>query len=182
LNRGKNDSGGSPNATAPSGLHNCPKPANLRTAKRQKKTFGSMLRAHRRSSRMSRNELATQLGLNLAQLALVETDRSDPSINLVVRSAKLLGFEAEAVFRMAYPAAGSLKRQAWKEFKSDKSLLMRHKIASDELRALESIEVLGQVTDRRLFVSILKILRDTNSRSAKSEARDMPSRRVTCAR
>lgn len=132
--------------------------ADLR--KPEEEVFGLVLKGLRKHLGLSQRKLARRLGLSATQLGFLEANRRGPSLELLMRIAEVLGIETERIVLLAYPKADSLRKQAWKEFKADKSLLAKHKVTTLELRILEDMHILGRINHRRQFLIILNIIRD----------------------
>jgi hypothetical protein len=82
----------------------------------------------------------------------------------------VLGIESQALFLLSHPEAkvllhvpapspASKRDGAWRSFTEDKTLLARHNIRPQELKALSQIKKLGEIQYSRDFVYILNAIR-----------------------
>jgi transcriptional regulator with XRE-family HTH domain len=128
--------------------------------KSEEEIFGLVLKGLRKHLGLSQSKLARRLGVSATHLGFLEANRRGPSLELLTRTAEVLGIETEKIVLLAYPKADSLRKQAWKEFKADKALLAKHKVTTQELQILEDMHILGRINHRRQFLIILDIIRD----------------------
>lgn len=73
--------------------------------------FGNLLRALRKSGRLSQLELAGCAGISGRHLSFLETGRSRPSATMVSRLASALGVDGEGCDRLRYAAGFSADRR-----------------------------------------------------------------------
>lgn len=147
-----------------------PRTSNGATGKR-KRTFGTMLRAKRLDLRLTQRELAGLLKVQPAHIAYLELDRRRPSLSLLDRIAEVLGLERSSLILLSHPEAKSFvsalqekaeqppKDLAWKQFVTNKALLLRHNINKQEINILNQIAQLGRIDSPRSFLFILNSIR-----------------------
>jgi transcriptional regulator with XRE-family HTH domain len=105
-----------------------------------------LLKDHRLALKLSQRELARRLGVAPAYVSAIESDRRRPSLPLVRPFADVLGLNLETLLLLSHPEAKLLigedrrnskeptgKDRAWRDFKANESLLLRHNVKPQEL-------------------------------------------------
>jgi len=133
-----------------------------------KKTLGQALRSARKALGLTQRQVASRARAKPSHVSNLETGRRRPSLELLSRLAKVLRLRQDKLLLLAYPEAGPLmggqpqvapRDQAWREFVSNKALLVRHNVQPRELRALAQTNLLGRVIAPRDFLFILNSIR-----------------------
>jgi transcriptional regulator with XRE-family HTH domain len=140
--------------------------------KRRRNTLGLLLKDRRRVLKLSQLELARHLGVEPAYVSAIELDRRRPSLPLVRRLADVLGLKPETLLLLSHPEAKLLigesgqhssqstgKDRAWRDFKANDSLLLRHNVKPEELKLLSRVRRLGEIRHPRDFLHILNAIR-----------------------
>jgi hypothetical protein len=91
---------------------------------------------------------------------------------LVRRLADVLGLKRERLLLLSHPEAKLLigenrqnstqstgKDRAWRDFKANESLLLRHNVKPEELKLLSRMRRLGEIRHPRDFLHILTAIR-----------------------
>jgi transcriptional regulator with XRE-family HTH domain len=149
-----------------------PPDANDVDRKTRRKTLGLLLKDRRRALKLSQLELARHLGVEPAYVSAMELDRRRPSLPLALRLADVLGLKRERLLLLSHPEAKLLigenrqnsrqssgKDRAWRDFKANESLLLRHNVKPEELRLLSRVRQLGEIRHARDFLHILNAIR-----------------------
>jgi transcriptional regulator with XRE-family HTH domain len=140
--------------------------------KRRRKTLGLLLKDRRSALKLSQLEVAKHLGVEPAYISAIELDRRRPSLPLVRRLADVLGLKRERLLLLSHPEAKLLigenrqnstqstgKDRAWRDFKANESLLLRHNVKPEELKLLSRMRRLGEIRHPRDFLHILTAIR-----------------------
>jgi transcriptional regulator with XRE-family HTH domain len=140
--------------------------------KKRRQSTGLLLKDHRLVLKLSQRELARRLGVAPAYISAIESDRRRPSLPLVRRFADVLGLNRETLLLLSHPEAKLLigenrqnsteptgKDRAWRDFKANESLLLRHNVKPQELRLLSRLRRLGEIHHPRDFLHILNAIR-----------------------
>jgi transcriptional regulator with XRE-family HTH domain len=139
---------------------------------KRRKTLGLLLKDRRHALKLSQLDLAKHLGVEPAYISAIELDRRRPSLPLVRRLADVLGIKRETLLLLSHPEAKMLigenrrnftqltgKDRAWRDFKANESLLLRHNVKPQELRLLSLVRRLGEIRHPRDFLHILNAIR-----------------------
>jgi transcriptional regulator with XRE-family HTH domain len=124
---------------------------------------------------LTQRSLAEDLGIKAGHLALIETGRRKPSLNLASRLADALGLDRQEVLLIIHPGARALlapvesdKRQkpslSWQRFAKNRALLTRYHVTRRELHILEDLDLLGMPISTKGFLVILMLIRDIRHR------------------
>ena len=133
--------------------------------------FGDTVRRQRDALGLTQRSLAQKLGVEASHVAFIESGRRKPSLKLLARFADILGLDRQDLLIQAHPEAKQLiaepepeKRRksppSWQRFIENKRLLVRYNVTDRELRALESLSLLGTVRSAKEFLTILTLIRD----------------------
>jgi transcriptional regulator with XRE-family HTH domain len=134
--------------------------------------LGERLRSRREGLGLTQRALAQKLGVEGSYIAFIESGRRKPSLKLVARLADALGLDRQTLLVLAHPEAKELidepnrseKRPngspSWRRFIENHELLARYNVTGRELRALESLSLLGTVRSAKEFLAILTLIRD----------------------
>jgi transcriptional regulator with XRE-family HTH domain len=133
--------------------------------------LGQTVRSQREALGLTQRALAQKLGVEASHVAFIESGRRKPSLKLVAHLADTLGVDRQKLLILAHPEAQELiaeatpeKRQktspSWRRFIENQGLLDRYNVNDRELRALESLSLLGTVRSAKEFLAILTLLRD----------------------
>lgn len=129
------------------------------------------LRRRREGLGLTQRALARKLGIEASYVALIESGRSKPSLNLVARLADTLGIERREVFVLTHPEARALLEtdaqtpphkttRSWQRFIKNRQLLTRYYVTKRELRALEHLSWVGTQLSSKEYLTILTLVRD----------------------
>ena len=132
------------------------------------------MRTRRESLGLTQRSLARRLGVEASYVAFIESGRRKPSLKLVGRMADILGLDRQNLLVLTHPEAKELIAEeepgkwpkaspSWQRFTENQQLLARHNVTRRELRALESLSLLGTVHSAKDFVATLTLIRDVPS-------------------
>jgi len=134
--------------------------------------LGERVKSRREGLGLTQRSLAEKLDVEASHVAFIESGRRKPSLKLVARLADILGLDRQNFLLLAHPEAKELiaepnpkeKRQngspSWRRFTENHELLARYNVTDRELRALESLSLLGTVRSAKEFLAILTLIRD----------------------
>ncbi len=136
--------------------------------------LGETVRNQREALGLTQRALAQKLGVEASHVAFIETGRRKPSLKLVGRLASILGLDSQELLILAHPEAKDLLTEvkpekprktspSWRRFVENRELLRRYNVTDRELRALESLNLLGTVRAAKEFLAILTLLREIPS-------------------
>ncbi|HYL58488.1 MAG TPA: helix-turn-helix transcriptional regulator [Candidatus Acidoferrales bacterium] len=137
----------------------------------KKETLGQVLRQRREAYALTQRELARKLGVKASHVAYLENGRRRPSLSLLARLADTLELDKQRLFLLTHPEAEGIlnsRREparaqradhAWRKFVSNRGILARHKITSQELKVLQKVNLLGRVSAPNQFLFILNSIR-----------------------
>jgi transcriptional regulator with XRE-family HTH domain len=140
--------------------------------------LGQIVKDRRESLRLTQRSLAQQLGVESSHVAFIESGRRRPSLKLVARLADILDIDRQKLLILAHPEAEELIAEAlpeerhqrqqaspsWRRFIENQELLARYNVTDREIRALESLSLLGTVDSAKEFLAILTLIRDIPTR------------------
>jgi transcriptional regulator with XRE-family HTH domain len=132
-------------------------------------TFGSSIKDQRAALGLTQRELAGELGVKASYISYLEKDQRRPSITVLNRLGEVLGLARSELLMLAYPETremvdggkkhGSGKRNAWKEFSENRTLVRQYRVTSEEMSALKRINMMGTVGSPRDFLFVLMAIR-----------------------
>ena len=137
----------------------------------KKNDHGAVIRAARESLGLSQRKLAAAVGVKASHIAYIEGNQRRPSMTLLRRLAQVLGLDRREMLFVWYPDAKFLigdghnmgeaprKRDAWKEFASNRPLLRRHGVTPAELKVLKQVSLLEHVSSPKHFLFVLNAIR-----------------------
>jgi transcriptional regulator with XRE-family HTH domain len=136
----------------------------------RKKRPGTLIREARNSLRLTQRDLAATIGVKASHIAYIESGQRNPSLSLLRRLADTLGLNPRELLFLIHPDAKQLteehthdsrpgKPDGWRQFSSNRALLMRHRVTPAELRVLRQVNSLGPVSNPRNFLFILNSIR-----------------------
>ncbi len=136
-------------------------------------TLGSVLRRRRRQLEITQQTIAQGVGVRANYIGYLERDLRKPSIDVLLKLAKVLDLDKEELFFLANPQLRTLitkngvepsATSAWELFRADKRLHTRHAITRAELKVLDHIASLGPVSSPRDYLFILQVIRQALAR------------------
>jgi transcriptional regulator with XRE-family HTH domain len=133
--------------------------------------LGELVKSRREGLGLTQRSLAEKLGVEASHVAFIESGRRKPSLKLVARLADMLALDRQQLLVLAHPEAKELIAQqtpekpaklspSWRRFIENRELLARYNVTDRELRALESLSLLGTVRSAKEFLAILTLIRD----------------------
>jgi transcriptional regulator with XRE-family HTH domain len=136
--------------------------------------LGKLLRSRRKALALSQRAVAAKLGVQPSYVAFMEGGRRRPSLALIERLAKTLGFDRQELFVLIHPEAKAIVEpaptaktrdaaQSWQALIEDKALLARYEISALELKALRQLNLLGYALTQREFLMIVTVIRGTEA-------------------
>jgi transcriptional regulator with XRE-family HTH domain len=136
----------------------------------RKKRPGTLIREARNSLRLTQRDLAATIGVKASHIAYIESGQRNPSLSLLRRLADTLGLNPRELLFLIHPDAKQLteehtpdsrpsKPDGWRQFSSNRALLLRHRVTPAELRVLRQVNSLGPVSNPRNFLFILNSIR-----------------------
>jgi transcriptional regulator with XRE-family HTH domain len=136
----------------------------------RKKRPGTLIREARNSLRLTQRDLAATIGVRASHIAYIEGGQRNPSLSLLRRLAEALGLNPRELLFLIHPDARHLtgehahngrpsKPNGWRQFSSNRALLLRHRVTPAELRVLRQVNSLGPVSNPRNFLFILNSIR-----------------------
>jgi transcriptional regulator with XRE-family HTH domain len=137
-------------------------------------SLGRFLKKHREDIGLSRQDLALKLGIKASHVAQLESDSSTrPSFQLLSRVASILGLDKDRLFQIAERGGSSSSAerravtrprdtaQVWRAVARDRTLLYRHNVRPQELKALLDVSLMGKITGSESLLFILDAIRDS---------------------
>lgn len=136
------------------------------------KKLGKEIREQRGALGISQAEFAKRIGVQASHVAYIENDQRRPSLPLLKRIARVLAVDPRQLFFLSHPEAKYLFEQdghakvarkndknPWRQFLSNRALLKRHRVTTSELKLLEQVSLLSDVSSARDFLFILNTIR-----------------------
>lgn len=137
----------------------------------KKQTFGEMVKTARNSLGMSQRQLGEEIGVQGSHIAYIEGGERRPSLHILSSIADVLGLDKNELFLLLHPEAHefvaaerpvtSPPNEAWKQFLLSRALLRQNKVTPAELRVLKQVNMLGVVISSRMFIFVLKSIRQS---------------------
>jgi transcriptional regulator with XRE-family HTH domain len=130
--------------------------------------LGKILRDRRRALDLTQEELASRIGVSTAYVGHLETARRQPSDQVILKLARLLGLDCGELFLLANPdavgivssSAGEDRKSSWDKFRNDGRLRKQHRISNQELELLSRVAAMGEVRSPRDFLHVLNAIRN----------------------
>ena len=130
--------------------------------------LGKILRDRRRALDLTQEELASRIGVSTAYVGHLETARRQPSDQVILKLARLLGLDSGELFLLANPdavgivssSAGEDRKSSWDKFRNDGRLRKQHRISNQELELLSRVAAMGEVRSPRDFLHVLNAIRN----------------------
>lgn len=134
--------------------------------------FSQTIRQRRRQLDMTQEEVARRVGISVPYIGHLESNRRHPSEKIVIKLAKVLGWDARELFLLANPATKLLVSQkpdsadpsAWDAFARDGNLRKVLNITDEEMETLSRVAMMGEVRSSRDFIFILNAIRQALGR------------------
>lgn len=136
-----------------------------------KKTLGKTIRERRQALGLSQGDLAKKLGVQPSHVAYLESDQRRPSLRLLKRISCVLELDPRRLFVLCHPEArylyaedeaqerAGVAKSVWQQFLSNRTLLKRNRVTASELKLLEQVSLLSDVSNPRDFLFILNTVR-----------------------
>jgi transcriptional regulator with XRE-family HTH domain len=136
-------------------------------AKRKDGSFGQMIRNRRRQLHLTQQEIARRIETSTPYVGHLELSKRNPSDKVTSRLAKALGLDHRELFFLANPqtmvllkpTSGENKKPTWEEFRKDDGIRRVNNITSGEMKMLEKVSLLGELSSVRDFIYILNTVR-----------------------
>jgi len=136
-------------------------------ARTRARSFGQVIRERRRQLDLTQADTARGIKTSTPYIGHLESDKRHPSDKIVTRLAKVLGLDRRELFFLANPRALALLSpetkstidSAWDDFRKNERLRRIHNIASDEMKMLSQVALLGGDPSARDFIFILNTVR-----------------------
>lgn len=130
--------------------------------------LGKILRDRRRALDLTQEELASRIGVSTAYVGHLETARRQPSDQVILKLARLLGLDSGELFLLANldavgivsSSAGEDRKSSWDKFRNDGRLRKQHRISNQELELLSRVAAMGEVRSPRDFLHVLNAIRN----------------------
>jgi DNA-binding XRE family transcriptional regulator len=138
----------------------------------KKENFAHVIRNRRRQLDMTQEEVARRIGASVPYIGHLEGKKRHPSAKVVIKLARVLGFEPRELFLLANPQTerlisqqtGSAGSNAWDVFSRDENLRKAHNITDREMEALSRVAFMGEVRSQSDFIFILNSIRQALSK------------------
>jgi transcriptional regulator with XRE-family HTH domain len=143
-----------------------------------RKTLGRLVKEGRKARDLTQRELGQLLGVRGSHIAYIENGQRKPSLALLGRIAKALGFDSQELLFISRPDARELihfssasrpsqgRENAWRTFVKNRGLLKRHRVTRGELNILKRVSLLENVSSPRHFLFILNAIRQAGDRDS----------------
>ena len=136
-------------------------------ARTRARSFGQVIRERRRQLDLTQADTARGIKTSTPYIGHLESDKRHPSDKTVARLAAVLGLDRRELFFLANPRAMALLSpetksttdSAWDDFRKNERLRRVHNIASDEMKMLSQVALLGGLPSARDFIYILNTVR-----------------------
>jgi transcriptional regulator with XRE-family HTH domain len=136
-------------------------------ARTRQRSFGQVIRERRRQLNLTQADTARGIKTSTPYVGHLESDKRHPSDKTVAPLADVLGLDRRELFFLANPRALALLSpetksktdSAWDDFRRDEHLRRVHNIASDEMKMLSQVSLLGGEPSARDFIYILNTVR-----------------------
>jgi len=133
-----------------------------------------IIRDRRRSLDLTQEELASKIGVSTAYVGHLETARRQPSDQVLLKLAHLLGFDCRELFLLANPDAGAIvssstgedDESSWGKFLNNGRLRKQHRISNQELELLSRVAAMGDVRSPHDFLYVLNAIRNALAKEA----------------
>ena len=136
-------------------------------ARTRERSFGQVIRERRRQLDLTQEDTARGIKTSTPYVGHLESGKRHPSYRTVTRLAKVLRLDRRELFFLANPRALALLSpetkstidSAWDDFRKNEHLRRVHNIASDEMKMLSQVALLGGEPSARDFIYILNTVR-----------------------
>jgi transcriptional regulator with XRE-family HTH domain len=136
-------------------------------ARTRQRSFGQVIRDRRRQLDLTQADTARGIKTSTPYVGHLETNKRHPSNKTIARLAEVLGLDRRELFFLANPRALALLSpetkspidSAWNDFRKNEHLRRVHNIASDEMKMLSQVSLLGGEPSARDFIYILNTVR-----------------------
>jgi transcriptional regulator with XRE-family HTH domain len=136
-------------------------------ARNKQRSFGQVIRERRRQLDLTQADTARGIKTSTPFVGHLESGKRRPSDKTLTRLAEVLGLDRRELFFLANPRALALLSpepksttdSAWDDFRKNERLRRVHNIASDEMKMLSQVALLGGDPSARDFIFILNTVR-----------------------
>jgi transcriptional regulator with XRE-family HTH domain len=137
-------------------------------ARIRQRSFGQVIRERRRQLDLTQADTARGIKTSTPYVGHLETNKRHPSNKTIARLAEVLGLDRRELFFLANPRALALLSpetksttidSAWDDFRKNEHLRRVHNIASDEMKLLSQVSLLGGEPSAHDFIYILNTVR-----------------------
>jgi transcriptional regulator with XRE-family HTH domain len=136
------------------------------------RSFGQVIRARRRQLDLTQEEVAQRINTSVPYIGHLEGGKRHPSEKVVIKLAKVLGYDVRELFLLANPGTKALISEqpksgglsAWDAFVKDAKLRQIHNITDQEIETLSRVAKMGEVRDLRDFIFVLATIRQALGR------------------
>jgi transcriptional regulator with XRE-family HTH domain len=140
-----------------------------------KPTLGAVIKEARGSLALTQRGLAAAVGVKASHIAYIEGNQRRPGLPLLRKLAQVLALDRRELLFLLYPDAqfmidgaarsGAAKRRknAWKDFTSNRAQLRRHGVTRGELKVLKQVSLLEDVSSPKHFIFVLYAIRQAGA-------------------
>ena len=136
-------------------------------ARIRQRSFGQVIRERRRQLDLTQADTARGIKTSTPYVGHLESNKRHPSDKTIARLAEVLGLDRRELFFLANPRALALLSaetkstidSAWDDFRKNEHLRRVHNIASDEMKMLSQVSLLGGEPSAHDFIYILNTVR-----------------------
>lgn len=136
-------------------------------ARTKQRSFGQVIRERRRQLDLTQADTARGIKTSTPYVGHLESNKRHPSNKTIARLAEVLGLDRRDLFFLANPRALALLSpetkttidSAWDDFRKNEHLRRVHNIASDEMKLLSQVSLLGGEPSAHDFIYILNTVR-----------------------
>jgi transcriptional regulator with XRE-family HTH domain len=129
--------------------------------------FGQAIRDRKRQLGLTQTEVAKRIGGTSSHIGSLENGKRYPSLEVLTKLARALGFDVVDLLHLANPQREALLApettrapdSVWKQFRSDESLIRIHKITNAEMEMLSYVALLGEFRSPRDIIHVLNVVR-----------------------
>ena len=133
----------------------------------RQRSFGQVIRERRRQLDLTQADTARGIKTSTPYVGHLESNKRHPSDKTIARLAEVLGLDRRELFFLANPRALALLSpeikstadSAWDDFRKNEHLRRVHNIASDEMKMLSQVSLLGGEPSAHDFIYILNTVR-----------------------
>ena len=135
-------------------------------ARTRERSFGQVIRERRRQLDLTQADTARGIKTSTPYVGHLESNKRHPSDKTIARLAEVLGLDRRELFFLANPRALVLlspetksTTSTWDDFRKNDHLRRVHNIASDEMKMLSQVSLLGGEPSAHDFIYILNTVR-----------------------